>query len=168
MLHPLRGFAMTASREGVSNYTFKGTQMFLEKYRQKRNFKLTSEPYGSKQKKPGKSLYVIQKHAASHLHYDLRLELNHVLKSWAVPKEPSLDPSIKRLAIHVEDHPLAYGSFEDIIPPGQYGAGIVTLWDKGEWESKGADAAYKKGHLTFTLKGKKLKGEWNLIRIGQF
>jgi bifunctional non-homologous end joining protein LigD len=140
--------------------------MSLQKYHKKRNFKLTLEPYGHIPKSHKKLLYTIQQHAARHLHYDLRLEMNGVLKSWAVPKGPSLDPSIKRLAVHVEDHPIEYGSFEGIIPAGQYGAGTVILWDTGEWECKDSDVntAYKKGNLTILLKGKKLKGIWKLIR----
>ena len=140
--------------------------MFLQKYRKKRNFTRSSEPYGSI-KKNKQLIYIIQKHAASHLHYDLRLELNGVLKSWAIPKGPSLDSSIKRLAVHVEDHPIEYAKFEGIIPKGEYGGGTVMVWDKGTWVSENADAnsAYKKGHLSFILKGKKLKGAWNLVQI---
>lgn len=142
--------------------------MKLSKYHKKRNFKKTSEPKG-KISRQFKNLYVIQKHAASHLHYDFRLELNGVLLSWAVPKGPCLDPSIKRLAIHVEDHPVEYGNFEGIIPQGEYGAGTVMLWDNGTWISKDDDTAlaYQKGHLRFELKGKKLKGGWSLIRLRQ-
>jgi bifunctional non-homologous end joining protein LigD len=113
--------------------------------------------------------FVIQKHAASRLHYDLRLELDGVLKSWAVPKGPALDPKERRLAIHVEDHPLEYGSFEGTIPKNQYGGGTVMLWDKGEWEpADGSEAgkAYKKGKLKFRLHGEKLHGVWNLVRMG--
>ncbi len=142
--------------------------MTLKKYNAKRDFKNTLEPKGRalKRKKP-KLLYVIQKHAASHLHYDFRLELNGVLISFAVPKGPCLDPTVKRLAVQVEDHPIAYASFEGTIPKGQYGAGTVMLWDKGEWipEDKNPTAAYKKGVLTFTLKAEKLSGKWKLIRI---
>jgi bifunctional non-homologous end joining protein LigD len=140
----------------------------LKTYRQKRNFKLTPEPTGKTAvNKKSKKLYLIQKHAASHLHYDFRLELKGVLLSWAIPKGPSLDPSIKRLALHVEDHPIEYGSFEGIIPQGQYGGGTVMLWDKGEWICDDSDAlkAYKEGNLTFVLKAEKLKGKWKLIRI---
>ncbi|HEX4044031.1 MAG TPA: non-homologous end-joining DNA ligase [Gammaproteobacteria bacterium] len=141
--------------------------MSLKKYKQKRNFKLTPEPAGKKGKNRKKLLYLIQKHAASHLHYDLRLELNGVLKSWAVPKGPSLDPTVKRLAVHVEDHPISYGSFEGIIPAGQYGGGTVMLWDTGEWECQDTNpnTAYKNGDLKFIVKGKKLKGLWKLIRL---
>lgn len=140
--------------------------MSLEKYRKKRDFKRSSEPYGSI-KKNKQLIYIIQKHAASHLHYDLRLELNGVLKSWAIPKGPSLDNSIKRLAVQVEDHPIEYAKFEGIIPKGEYGGGTVMLWDVGTWvfETEDANFAYKKGHLSFILKGKKLKGAWHLVRI---
>lgn len=141
--------------------------MALQTYRKKRDFKKTSEPFGKKKRTKEKYLYVIQKHAASHLHYDFRLELDGVLKSWAVPKGPSLDPTVKRLAVHVEDHPIEYGSFEGIIPKGQYGGGTVMLWDTGTWEPQDEDpeAAYKKGSLKFILKGKKLKGLWKLVQI---
>jgi bifunctional non-homologous end joining protein LigD len=141
--------------------------MTLKKYHQKRDFKQTPEPKGNAKTTKKNNLYVIQKHAASHLHYDLRLQLGNTLKSWAVPKGPSLDPSVKRLAMQVEDHPIEYGGFEGIIPKGQYGGGTVMLWDTGQWIPKDTDPekAYKKGHLTFELKGKKLKGEWSLIRM---
>lgn len=141
--------------------------MLLKRYRKKRNFKDTSEPRGKIKSAKSKNLYVIQKHAASHLHYDFRLELDGVLKSWAIPKGPSLDPNVKRLAVHVEDHPLEYGNFEGNIPKGQYGGGAVMLWDKGEWliEKEDPNKAYEKGSLTFSLKGKKLKGLWKLVRI---
>lgn len=142
--------------------------MALQTYHRKRNFKKTSEPKGTITKSNKNTLlFIVQKHAASHLHYDFRLEWKGVLMSWAVPKGPSLDPTIKRLAVHVEDHPIEYGSFEGIIPQGQYGGGTVMLWDKGEWipEEKNVDTALKKGNLTFTLKAKKLKGKWKLIRI---
>src|ERR1700722_18471079 len=140
--------------------------MKLKIYRQKRNFKKTPEPSGkSKLKSISSYSFTVQKHAASHLHYDFRLELDGVLKSWAVPKGPCLDPTVKRLAMHVEDHPIEYGTFEGIIPKGEYGGGTVMLWDQGEWEPEGdAKQAYQKGNLTFKLKGKKLKGLWKLIR----
>ena len=144
--------------------------MKLAKYHQKRNFNQTSEPKGKiKRNKSTKLLYVIQKHAASHLHYDFRLELNGVLLSWAVPKGPCLDPSVKRLAMHVEDHPLEYGSFEGTIPKGQYDGGTVMLWDTGEWipEDENPQKAYRQGNMKLILKGEKLKGLWKLIRINQ-
>src|ERR1700710_1063320 len=126
--------------------------MGLTEYRRKRDFKITSEPRG-RRPKPHKVLsFVIQKHAASHLHYDFRLELDGVLLSWAVPKGPSLDPQDKRLAMQTEDHPLDYGGFEGIIPAGQYGGGTVMLWDRGIWIPTGDPrAAYAKGHLKFRL-----------------
>ena len=140
--------------------------MALEQYRKKRNFGLTPEPAGKVARRRGTQLsYVIQKHAASHLHYDFRLELNGVLLSWAVPKGPSLDPADKRLAMHVEDHPLEYGGFEGTIPPKQYGAGTVMLWDHGAWmPSEDPVAGYKKGRLKFVLDGEKLHGGWTLVR----
>ncbi|KTD10622.1 DNA ligase D [Legionella gratiana] len=140
--------------------------MELSQYHKKRNFTKTSEPKG-KVTKENHRLYVIQKHAASHLHYDFRLELHGLLKSWAIPKGPSLDPKIKRLAIHVEDHPIEYGSFEGIIPKGQYGGGTVMLWDEGTWEPLDDNpyAAYEKGHLRFKLHAQKLNGRWDLIRF---
>jgi bifunctional non-homologous end joining protein LigD len=148
--------------------------MALEKYRQKRNFKSTPEPTGDptvvaeRARTAGKGLFFcVQKHLASHLHYDFRLEHKGVLLSWAVPKGPSLDPKTKRLAMHVEDHPFEYGTFEGVIPEG-YGAGIVMLWDQGTWtpESDNVDAALAKGDLKFTLDGYKLKGSWVLVRTG--
>lgn len=145
------------------------TGAILKKYRSKRNFDVTSEPSGSGPKRARSKttlVYVIQKHQASHLHYDFRLEWNGVLLSWAIPKGPSLDPSVKRLAAAVEDHPVEYGSFEGVIPEGEYGGGTVMLWDTGTWtpEDPGVDAALRKGELKFTLNGKKLKGSWVLIR----
>src|SRR5918992_835011 len=148
--------------------------MVLEKYKQKRNFTSTPEPSGdvtlaaerAQKADPKKGFFFcVQKHLASHLHYDFRLEHKGVLLSWAVPKGPSLDPATKRLAMHVEDHPIEYGSFEGVIPSG-YGAGIVMLWDRGTWtpEVDDVDAALKKGDLKFTLDGYKLKGSWVLVR----
>ena len=138
----------------------------LSTYRAKRNFRKTSEPAGSVARKAGHS-YLIQKHAARRLHYDFRLEMDGVLKSWAVTKGPSLDPADKRLAVHVEDHPLAYGKFEGTIPQGEYGGGTVMLWDRGRWEPVGdAEAAYAKGHMQFELHGERLKGRWHLVRMG--
>jgi bifunctional non-homologous end joining protein LigD len=116
------------------------------------------------------SRYVIQKHLATALHYDFRLEWNGVLLSWAVPKGPSLDPAVKRLAMQTEDHPIEYGDFEGVIPPGEYGAGTVMLWDKGTWAPDDPDvyASLRKGDLKFTLQGTKLKGSWVLIRTRGF
>lgn len=139
--------------------------MALEHYNRKRDFKATSEPKGRKGRRQGNS-FVIQKHDARRLHYDLRLEMDGVLRSWAVTRGPSLILGEKRLAVHVEDHPLAYGTFEGTIPKGSYGAGTVLLWDRGTWSPIG-DAAkgYAKGHLEFELNGEKLRGRWHLIRM---
>jgi bifunctional non-homologous end joining protein LigD len=138
--------------------------MSLREYKRKRDFRRTSEPKPKLAKRQGWS-YVIQKHAASHLHYDFRLELDGVLKSWAVPKGPSLDPSVKRLAMHVEDHPVKYGEFEGIIPEGEYGGGTVMLWDRGTWEPVGdPHASYRKGQFKFKLHGERLRGGWMLVR----
>jgi bifunctional non-homologous end joining protein LigD len=138
----------------------------LTPYRKKRDFAATSEPKGEVAA-PGQRLsFVIQKHAATRLHYDFRLELDGTLKSWAVPKGPSLDPSVRRMAVHVEDHPLSYADFEGTIPPGQYGAGTVIVWDRGEWAPVGDPrAGYRQGRLKFDLHGEKLQGRWNLVRI---
>ncbi|HEX2055095.1 MAG TPA: non-homologous end-joining DNA ligase, partial [Nitrospiraceae bacterium] len=141
--------------------------MGLQQYWKKRNFKQTPEPRGAPKPSSDRLQFVIQKHAASRLHYDFRLELDGTLKSWAVPKGPSLDPSQRRLAVHVEDHPLDYADFEGIIPPKQYGAGTVLLWDRGYWSPIGdAREGYKRGRLKFHLSGEKLKGAWNLVRMG--
>jgi len=138
--------------------------MSLAKYRQKRDFAKTKEPAGKAPGKGGNS-YVIQKHDASHLHYDFRLELDGVLLSWAVPKGPTLDPSVKRLAVQTEDHPLEYGGFEGSIPEGEYGGGTVMVWDRGTWEPEGdPKQAYEKGHLSFQLHGQKLTGGWRLVK----
>src|SRR5215471_14602410 len=140
----------------------------LKKYRSKRNFDVTSEPSGT-QRRHGSSkkelAYVIQKHQASQLHYDFRLEWNGVLLSWAIPKGPSFDPSVKRLATPVEDHPIEYGGFEGVIPQGEYGGGTVMLWDQGTWtpESEDVNAALKLGDLKFSLHGKKLHGSWAIV-----
>ena len=143
--------------------------MSLGEYKRKRDFRKTSEPRPKtvKARKPSAGLsYVIQKHAASRLHYDFRLELNGVLLSWAVTKGPSLDPSDKRLAVRTEDHPLSYGQFEGTIPRGQYGGGTVMLWDTGTWQpTEDPRRGLKKGHLSFVLNGKRLKGRWSLIRM---
>src|SRR5438552_3123182 len=144
--------------------------MALEEYKRKRDFKKSPEPAGNAEKarrarKDKPRFFCVQKHLASHLHYDFRLEHNGVLLSWAVPKGPSLDPKTKRLAMHVEDHPIEYGTFEGVIPEG-YGAGIVMLWDQGTWEPEVEDVgkALAKGDLKFTLDGYKLKGSWVLVQ----
>lgn len=133
----------------------------LAKYRAKRDFSKTAEPSGVAKVKATKGLrFVIQKHAASHLHYDLRLELEGVFKSWAVTKGPSLDPHDKRLAVEVEDHPMDYGDFEGTIPKGQYRGGTVMVWDRGFWGCDDPQRAFRKGKLDFTLEGEKLQGGW--------
>ncbi len=145
--------------------------MSLQKYRDKRNFTTSPEPAGdehvrnTRAQKSHQLFFCVQKHLASHLHYDFRLEYGGVLLSWAVPKGPSLDPKTRRLAMQVEDHPIEYGMFEGVIPSG-YGAGIVMLWDHGTWEPESTDvgAALKKGDLKLRLDGYKLKGSWALVR----
>jgi len=147
--------------------------MALDQYRKKRKFQISPEPTGSSVT-PAVSnqhlLYVIQKHRATQLHYDFRLEFDGVLLSWAVPKGPSLDPSVKRLAMQVEDHPLEYADFEGVIPEGEYGGGTVMVWDIGEWEPESDDpaGALQKGDFKFTLRGKKLRGSWVLVRTRGF
>src|SRR5579872_3815008 len=140
--------------------------MALEAYRKKRKFSVTSEPRGRAARGGGGNRYVIQKHAARRLHYDLRLELDGVMKSWAVTRGPSLDPADKRLAVHVEDHPVEYNSFEGTIPAGEYGGGTVMIWDRGTWQPDGdPHKGYAKGHLVFDLDGEKLHGRWHLVRM---
>lgn len=147
--------------------------MSLSKYNQKRDFKQTREPKGKIEKSASELIFVVQKHAASHLHYDFRLEMDGVLKSWAVPKGPSMDPEVKRLAMMVEDHPYSYKDFEGTIPEGNYGAGNVIVWDNGTYTSDEKTASDEKkllsdlakGHLSFILKGKKLKGEFSLVKL---
>lgn len=142
------------------------SNMGLEEYKRKRRFNETPEPEGKLKKTSGNS-FVIQKHRATRLHYDFRLEMEGVLRSWAVPKGPSFNPAEKRLAVETEDHPMDYGGFEGIIPKGNYGAGNVILWDNGTYEMVDPDTpekGWKKGKLHFVLKGKKLRGEWVLVR----
>jgi bifunctional non-homologous end joining protein LigD len=144
----------------------------LEEYRRKRDFSRTAEPEGGTVRSKHKLAFVIQKHAASHLHYDLRLELDGVMKSWAVPKGPSLDPALKRLAMAVEDHPIEYNTFEGTIPQGEYGGGTVMLWDRGTYSYGGTDpdpleglrGGFRKGDFKFVLQGKRLRGSWVLVR----
>jgi bifunctional non-homologous end joining protein LigD len=154
---------MTAPKEGI---------MSLKKYREKRDFHRTPEPSGeprSSRKRQRSLIYVVQKHRASQLHYDFRLEFRGVLLSWAVPKGPSLDPSVKRLAMRVEDHPVDYAEFEGVIPEG-YGAGTVMVWDHGTWSAESDDVAEAlgRGDLKFVLHGKKLRGSWVLVRTRRF
>src|SRR6185369_4340346 len=147
----------------------KKTTAQLEKYRAKRDFTKTKEPSGARQVLPAEHRrFVIQKHAASHLHWDLRLELDGVFKSWAVTKGPSVDPADKRLAVEVEDHPLDYGVFEGTIPKGEYGGGTVQMWDRGLWAPQGSktpEDAIAAGDFKFVLAGERLKGSWVLVRI---
>jgi bifunctional non-homologous end joining protein LigD len=151
----------------------KATLAQLTAYRRKRDFTRTAEPQGGSTRSRHKPQFVIQKHAASHLHYDLRLEHDGVMRSWAVPKGPSLDPSVKRLAMQVEDHPIEYNQFEGTIPKGEYGGGTVMLWDRGTYSYGGTDPdpeeglrrGYQKGDFKFVLNGKRLKGSWALVRM---
>jgi bifunctional non-homologous end joining protein LigD len=152
--------------------------MTLKRYREKRHFEVTPEPSGPDSastrlskatpvtRKQPTLEYVIQKHRATQLHYDFRLEWNGVLLSWAVPKGPSLDPAVKRLAMQVEDHPIDYADFEGVIPEGEYGGGTVMVWDQGTWtpDDPDVDSSLRKGELKFTLQGAKLKGSWVLVR----
>lgn len=145
----------------------------LAEYQGKRDFARTAEPRGRKTRAGPKLAYVIQKHAASRLHFDLRLELDGVMKSWAVPKGPSLDPADKRLAMQVEDHPIEYNQFEGTIPEGEYGGGTVMLWDRGSYRYDGNDPdpmealrqGYRQGDFKFVLQGKRLRGSWVLVRM---
>jgi bifunctional non-homologous end joining protein LigD len=144
----------------------KASKRALKTYRGKRDFSKTAEPSGDEILAAVGSAFVVQKHAASHLHYDFRLEMDGVLKSWAVAKGPSVDPAVKRLAVETEDHPLAYGDFEGTIPKGEYGGGTVMLWDWGTWQPVGdMRAAYKAGRLKFRLNGDKMRGLWALVRM---
>jgi len=153
--------------------TAAGAPPALAEYRRKRDFTRTREPAGGRSRAGRKLAFVIQKHAASHLHFDLRLELDGVMKSWAVPKGPSLDPTVKRLAMQVEDHPIEYNKFEGTIPEGEYGGGTVMLWDRGTYTAPGDEPdpeaalrrGYEKGDFKFELHGKRLQGSWVLVRI---
>jgi bifunctional non-homologous end joining protein LigD len=139
----------------------------LTEYKKKRKFNKTPEPGPEKKRTKSGRLFVVQKHRATQLHYDFRLEADGVLKSWAVPKGPSLDPTVKRLAMQVEDHPVDYAEFEGVIPEGEYGGGTVMVWDIGTYEPENADdvgAALRKGELKFSLNGKKLRGSWVLVK----
>ena len=138
----------------------------LSEYNAKRDFTRTKEPRG-KLAKGDKRRFVIQRHDATRLHYDLRLELGGVYKSWAVTKTPSLDPAVKRLAVEVEDHPIEYGTFEGTIPEGQYGGGTVQLWDRGTWRSQTDDpkSDLEHGHLKIVMDGERMKGKWALVRM---
>jgi bifunctional non-homologous end joining protein LigD len=145
----------------------------LAEYKRKRDFAKTAEPEGkTTRRRSTRALkFVIQKHAASHLHFDFRLELDGVMKSWAVPKGPSYDPSVRRLAMEVEDHPIEYNTFEGTIPKGEYGGGTVMLWDRGTYEAEGGGGAdalrdgYERGDLKIVLHGKRLEGGWVLVRM---
>jgi bifunctional non-homologous end joining protein LigD len=141
--------------------------MGLQRYREMRDFRRTPEPRGTVVRSHGPLRFVVQKHAATGLHYDFRLEIDGVLKSWAVPKGPSEDPAEKRLAVHTEDHPVEYAGFEGKIPEGEYGAGVMHIWDEGTWIPDAPPvAAYRRGRLAFELKGRRLKGHWTLVRMG--
>jgi bifunctional non-homologous end joining protein LigD len=164
-----KGAARTVVKRASKRSSAKAS---LSEYNAKRDFTRTAEPTGKVPKPRGKTLhFVIQKHAASHLHYDLRLELDGVMKSWAVPKGPSLDPAVRRLAMEVEDHPIAYNTFEGTIPQGEYGGGTVMLWDRGTYEADddGGPASlrrgYEKGELRFEMHGKRLEGGFVLARL---
>src|SRR5690606_21150858 len=142
--------------------------MSLKEYKAKRRFNKTPEPAGAPNSSTVGNLLVGQKHAASRLHYDFRLELDGTLKSWAVPKGPSLDPGVKALAVQVEDHPLDYADFEGVIAKGEYGGGTVMVWDQGSWQPEGEHPSrdFAKGKLKFQLHGEKLRGAWSLVRMG--
>jgi bifunctional non-homologous end joining protein LigD len=160
----------TTARKRTAKKTTARTKDTLDVYNAKRDFTKTAEPAG-RAKKTAKDLrFVIQKHAASHLHFDFRLELDGVMKSWAVPKGPSYDPAHKRLAMQVEDHPIEYNEFEGTIPKGQYGGGTVMIWDRGTYEAESGDGVeavregYKRGDLKITMHGERMQGSWVLVR----
>ena len=140
--------------------------MSLTVYRRKRDFEATPEPRGRSRRSAARRSFVVQRHEATRLHYDFRLERDGVLKSWAVPKEPKPVAGDKRLAVHVEDHPIEYGSFHGRIPEGHYGAGRVEIWDRGWWEpTEDPRAGYRRGSLKFRLHGRRLRGGWALVRM---
>src|SRR3954453_20782719 len=148
------------------------TRANLQKYRQKRNFRVTPEPAASEKKSSGapRPTFMVHKHDATRLHYDLRLEMDGALASWAIPKGPTYDPDVKRLAVQTEDHPLPYGSFEGRIPDGEYGGGDSLIWDRGTYDTVPPgqhEAMRKKGHLHLELRGEKLRGRWHLVRTGR-
>lgn len=163
-------------REAAGIQRYGDGKVSLKKYKEKRDFSVSPEPAGKKATRAAAKqalVYVIQKHRATQLHYDFRLELHGVLLSWAVPKGPSLDPSVKRLAMRVEDHPREYADFEGVIPEGEYGGGTVMVWDTGTWEPDGPlandpEAALAKGDFKFKLFGKKLHGSWVLVKTRGF
>jgi bifunctional non-homologous end joining protein LigD len=164
--------ARKTSTKGSGRGRARAASTPLAEYNAKRDFSRTAEPAGKVPKARGQSLhFVIQKHAASHLHYDFRLELDGVMKSWAVPKGPSLDPTVRRLAMEVEDHPISYNTFEGTIPKGEYGGGTVMLWDRGTYEADDGGGAeslrrgYEKGELRFVMHGKRLQGGFVLARL---
>jgi len=169
---PTKATARTSTTKRSTAGSTSSASAPLAEYNRKRDFSRTKEPEGRVPKKKGKQLeFVIQKHAASHLHYDFRLELDGVMKSWAVPKGPSLDPSVRRLAMEVEDHPISYNTFEGTIPQGEYGGGTVMLWDRGTYEADDEGGAaslrrgYEKGELRFVMHGERLRGGFVLARL---
>ena len=171
---PARKAAATKSAGKATSRRGAAGTIPLADYKAKRDFTKTAEPAGKVPRKAAKTLhFVIQKHAASHLHYDFRLELDGVMKSWAVPKGPSLDPSVKRLAMEVEDHPIAYNKFEGTIPQGEYGGGTVMLWDRGNYDAAdGGGAAslregYRRGDMKVVLNGSRLQGSFALVRMNR-
>src|SRR5689334_4291852 len=170
-MFPNNGIVMAAKKKAAKRTakpkTAKSSAKALEKYQSMRDFTVTAEPSGRRPVAKTKQLrFVIQKHAATRLHYDFRLELNGTFRSWAVTRGPSLNPADKRLAVEVEDHPLDYGDFEGTIPKGQYGGGTVMLWDRGFWQPEGdPDKMLAKGDLKFSLAGEKLQGSWVLVRM---
>ena len=166
---------VVATKSGArSASATRASSTLLVEYNRKRDFSRTQEPEGTVPARSTKALeFVIQKHAASHLHYDLRLELDGVMKSWAVPKGPSTDPRVRRLAMEVEDHPISYNEFEGTIPAGEYGGGTVMLWDRGTYTAEDGGGVeslrrgYEKGDLKITLAGKRLRGSWVLVRMNR-